>query len=99
VTCQPSAYVYYLEFYYECTSEAGRLFHANLYLSYFIYYGLVTSIMTNIGKTMLAFAILLTLTAGIAILPEYVSAQPNITMGNATGGNMSETNNSTGFIP
>jgi hypothetical protein len=55
--------------------------------------------MTNIGKTMLAFAILLTLTAGIAILPEYVSAQPNITMGNATGGNMSETNNSTGFIP
>ena len=45
------------------------------------------------------FAILLTLTAGIAILTEEVSAQPNITMGNATGGNMSETNNSTGFIP
>jgi hypothetical protein len=55
--------------------------------------------MTNIGKTMLAFAILLTLTAGIAILPEYVSAQPNITVGNETGGNVSETNNSTGFIP
>jgi hypothetical protein len=55
--------------------------------------------MTNIGKTMLAFAVLLMLIAGIAILPETVSAQPNITMGNATGGNMSETNNSTGFIP
>ena len=55
--------------------------------------------MTNIGRTMSAIAILLTLTAGIAILPEYVSTQPNITMGNATGGNMSETNNSTGFIP
>jgi hypothetical protein len=37
--------------------------------------------MTNIGKTMLAFAILLTLTAGIAILTEEVSAQPNLTMG------------------
>jgi hypothetical protein len=48
---------------------------------------------------MIAFATLLTLTAGVAILPETVSAQPNITMGNATGGNMSETNNSTGFIP
>jgi hypothetical protein len=55
--------------------------------------------MTNIGKTMLAFAVLLMLIAGIAILPETVSAQSNITMGNATGGNMSETNNSTGFIP
>jgi hypothetical protein len=55
--------------------------------------------MTNIGKMMLAFAILLTLISGIAILPDYVSAQPNITIGNATGGNMSETNNSTGFIP
>jgi len=69
------------------------------YLSYLIYYMLVTSIMTNIGKTMLVFAVLLMLIAGIAILPETVSAQPNITMGNATGGNMSETNNSTGFIP
>jgi hypothetical protein len=55
--------------------------------------------MTDISKTMLAFTILLMLIAGIALLPEYVSAQPNITMGNATGGNMSETNNSTGFIP
>jgi hypothetical protein len=55
--------------------------------------------MTNIGKTMLAFAILLILIAGIAILPEHISAQKNITMGNATGGNMSERNNSTGFIP
>ena len=55
--------------------------------------------MTNIGKMLLVFEILLMLTAGIAILPGYVSAQPNITMGNATGGNMSETNNSTGFIP
>jgi hypothetical protein len=55
--------------------------------------------MTSVGKTMLAFAILLMLIAGIAILPGYISAQKNITMGNATGGNMSERNNSTGFIP
>jgi hypothetical protein len=55
--------------------------------------------MTNIGKTMLAIAILLMLISGITILPEYVSAQKNITIGNATGGNMSERNNSTGFIP
>jgi hypothetical protein len=55
--------------------------------------------MTNIGKMMSAIAILLTLIPGITILPEYVSAQKNITVGNATGGNMSERNNSTGFIP
>jgi hypothetical protein len=55
--------------------------------------------MTNIGKTMLAIAILLMLISGITILPDYVSAQKNIKVGNATGGNMSERNNSTGFIP
>jgi hypothetical protein len=59
----------------------------------------MTSIMTNTGKTMLAIAILLMLIPGVTILPEYVSAQKNITVGNATGGNMSERNNSTGFIP
>jgi hypothetical protein len=74
-------------------------FSPQITISCLICNGLITSIMTNIGKTMLAFAILLALTAGIAILTDYVSAQPNITMGNATGGNMSETNNSTGFIP
>jgi hypothetical protein len=59
----------------------------------------VTSIMTNIGKMILAIAILLMLIPGITIFPEYVSAQKNTTVGNATGGNMSERNNSTGFIP
>jgi hypothetical protein len=55
--------------------------------------------MTIISKTLLAIAISLMLIPGITILPEDVSAQKNITVGNATGGNMSERNNSTGFIP
>jgi hypothetical protein len=48
---------------------------------------------------MLAIAILLMLIPEITIFPEYVSAQKNITVGNATAGNMSERTNSTGFIP
>jgi hypothetical protein len=55
--------------------------------------------MTNIGKMMLAIAILLMLIPGITIPADLVSAQKNITVGNATGGNMSERNNSTGFVP